>query len=295
MPRSLIAITGKNGQLGRELEQLTAAYTNEFDFLFIGREELDLSKPTTIGSFFEKHKPSYVINCAAYTAVDKAETQQESAYIINAESVGVLSRQCRLHDCTLISISTDYVFDGKSTKPYPTDHITEPVNYYGYTKWLGEKLAMENNARTIIIRTSWLYSIYGNNFVKTMLRLMKEKKELKVVSDQSGSPTYAADLADTILKIVASLEKGNMHYGIYHYSNEGVISWYDFATTIRDIVGLTCEVLPIPASAYPTAAKRPAYSAMDTAAIVKDFRVELKDWKKSLQDCIQKLAGVINH
>lgn len=289
MLKPLIVITGRNGQLGSELAQLTHAHASNFDFLFTGRNELDLAKPAGIPSFFEKYTPSFFINCAAFTAVDKAETEQEDAYTINAEAVGILAQQCHANHCTLISISTDYVFDGKGSEPYQTNQTPDPVNYYGYTKWLGEKLALVNNDRTIIIRTSWLYSEYGNNFVKTMLGLMKEKTALKVVNDQLGSPTYAADLADAILKIIVSLETGNRHYGIYQYSNIGVISWYDFATTIRNIAVLPCEILPIPGSVYVTPAKRPAYSVMDTTAIVKDFGIELKEWKKSLKTCLGKL------
>jgi len=286
MSKPLIVITGKEGQLGHELEQLSAACQNELTFLFTGRDALDLSKPAAIKTFFEKHKPAYFINCAAYTAVDKAETEQETAYIINAESVGIIAQQCQIHHCTLIHISTDYVFDGKGTEPYQIGSTTDPVNYYGYTKWLGEKLALENNSHSIIIRASWLYSPHGNNFVKTMLRLMKERTELKVVSDQTGSPTNAADLADTLLKIIASLEKGNTHYGIYHYSNGGMLSWYDFATAIRDMAGLSCKILPVPTSAYPTPARRPAYSVMDKAAIVTDFGIEIRDWKESLHEVL---------
>lgn len=286
MSKPLVAVTGKKGQLGYELEQLSVKYQDAFTFLFAGRDMLDLSKPASIPAFFERYHPVYFINCAAYTAVDKAENEQEAAFVVNAESVGIIAQQCHIHHCTLISISTDYVFDGKGTKPYQTDSLTDPVNYYGYTKWMGEKLALENNEHTIIIRTSWVYSTHGNNFVKTMLRLMKERPELKVVSDQIGSPTYAADLADAILQVITSLEKGNTHYGIYHYSNTGVISWYDFATAIRDLSGLPCNVLPQPGSAYPTPAKRPAYSVMDTSLIAKDFGITLKDWHASLESCL---------
>jgi dTDP-4-dehydrorhamnose reductase len=290
MSKPLIIVTGKNGQLGWELEQLSASNEGRFEFLFTDKDELDLGAPLSIPSFFEKYSPAYFINCGAYTAVDKAETEQETAFVINAESVGVIAQQCHQHNCTLITISTDYVFDGKAEEPYQPGTETNPVNYYGYTKWMGEKLALENNKRTLVIRTSWVYSTHGNNFVKTMLRLMKERTELKVVSDQVGSPTYAADLADAIIQMIISLENGNKKYGIYHYSNEGVISWYDFALAIRNMSGASCEVLPQPSSAYPTPAKRPGYSVMDTSLVVKDFGVSPQKWEKSLGVCLSKFS-----
>ena len=289
MSKPFIAVTGTNGQLGYELQQLSAAYTDRFDFIFTDRDHLDLGQISSIADFFQKYQPAYFINCAAYTAVDKAETEQEAAYLVNAEAVGIVAQQCRIHHCTLIHISTDYVFDGNGTAPYRTDSPTDPVNYYGYTKWLGEKLALENNERTFIIRTSWLYSSHGNNFVKTMLRLMKERPEVKVVSDQIGSPTYAADLAETIMHVIDSSENENTHFGIYHYSNEGVISWYDFALAIRDKNDFSCKVLPIPTSDYPTPAKRPAYSVMDKTSLIHDFGISLKNWKESLDHCLSLL------
>ncbi len=289
MAKPLVVVTGKNGQLGWELQQLVGQQQMQYDFLFTGREELDLSDPDLIHTFFQKHHPAYFINCAAYTAVDKAETEQDFAYTVNASSVGLLAAECARKDCVFITLSTDYVFDGKGTTPYATDHPTDPVNYYGYTKLTGENLALANNPQTIIIRTSWVYSVHGNNFVKTMLRLMKDRSELKIVSDQIGSPTYAADLAAALLQVIDELTKGNRHYGVYHYSNEGVISWFDFATAIQQIADLHCQLLPIPTTAYPTPAKRPAYSAMDTQKIVKDFGVTLRSWKDGLAECISKL------
>jgi dTDP-4-dehydrorhamnose reductase len=232
MAKKLIAVTGKNGQLGQEL-QLLAARLDAFDFAFMGTAELDITDKAAVALFFSEHKPAYLVNCAAYTAVDKAETEQEKAYLTNAEAVGELAIQCRLHNCTLITISTDYVFNGSGVAPYQPGDQPEPVNYYGYTKYMGEQLAQKNNPATIIIRTSWVYSPFGNNFVKTMVKLMSARTELSVVGDQLGSPTYAHDLAIAILEIIASLEKGNNRYGIYHYSNEGIISWFDFAAAIR--------------------------------------------------------------
>lgn len=289
MAKPLVVVTGKNGQLGWELQQLVSQQQMDYDFLFTGREELDLSDPDLIQTFFQAHRPAYFINCAAYTAVDKAETEQAFAYTVNASSVGLLAAECARKDCVFITLSTDYVFDGKGTKPYTTDHPTDPVNYYGYTKLTGENLALANNPQTIIIRTSWVYSVHGNNFVKTMLRLMKDRSELKIVNDQVGSPTYAADLAAVLLQVIDELAKGNRHYGVYHYSNQGVISWFDFATAIQQIADLHCQLQGIPSSAYPTPAKRPAYSAMDTQKIVSDFGVNLRNWKDSLAVCISKL------
>ncbi|NCI50986.1 dTDP-4-dehydrorhamnose reductase [Sediminibacterium roseum] len=290
MLKPLVVVTGKNGQLGWELQQ-QSVHANAYEFLFIDSDDLDLAQPATIPAFFEKHKPSFFISCAAYTAVDKAETEKELAYTINATSPRVIAEQCAQCGCTLIQVSTDYVFNGNGTEPYRADAATEPVNYYGFTKAEGEKHALAANPGTIIIRTSWLYSSHGNNFVKTMLRLMKERTGIKVVNDQLGSPTYAADLAELIITIIDSVNSGNaVKNSIYQFSNAGVISWFDFATAIRDDANLPCEILPIPSSAYPTPAKRPAYSVMDTGAVSKDFGIQLKDWRTSLRKCLQLLA-----
>ncbi len=289
MANPLVIVTGKNGQLGWELNRLSNAIAESYDFVFVDVDTLDLSKPKSIPAFFLQFKPAYFIHCAAYTAVDKAETEQELVYKINSESVGELAKECAKINCPFITISTDYVFDGKGTSPYKTDLKPNPLNYYGYTKWIGEKLALENWKKTIIIRTAWVYSSHAHNFVKTILRLMKDKSEIKVVNDQVGSPTYAADLAQAILQIVQQLQAGNEHYGIYHFTNSGVISWYDFAVGIKKLSGLNCKVLPVPSTEYPTPARRPAYSVMDTQKIVDDFGVELKDWYSSLQICMEML------
>ncbi len=290
MSKPLVVVTGKNGQLGWEILQLSESLKEQFEFLFTGREELDLAKPETIPAFFEKNKPAYFINCAAYTAVDKAEQENELAYKTNAESVGLIAKHCATIAAVLITISTDYVFDGNGKEPYQINTKTNPINYYGYSKWVGEQLALANCPKSIVIRTSWVYSTHGNNFVKTMLRLMNERPELKVVSDQIGSPTYAADLAETILKMMQSIQNGHAHYGIYQYSNTGVISWYDFATAIAKLGSKNCNVLPIPSSAYPTPAKRPGYSVMDCSGLVNDYGIVLKDWHSSLAKCI----GLLN-
>lgn len=287
--KPLIVITGKNGQLGWELEQLHKSYLHQFNFLFTDRNQLDLTKPETIAHFFATYQPQYFINCAAYTAVDKAETEQDVAYKVNAQSVGEIAKECAKINCSLITISTDYVFNGNGVSPYLPNHKAEPINYYGYTKWIGEKLAIENWAKTLVIRTAWVYSEHGHNFVKTILRLLKEKTEIKVVNDQIGAPTYAADLAKAIITIISEWQKGNNNFGIYHFTNNAHISWFDFANEIKSLSGSACVVLPVPSTAYPTAAKRPAYSLMDTHHIAKDFGVELTDWKQSLRVCMDKL------
>lgn len=299
MNEPLIIVSGKNGQLGCELNNLASSYP-DFQFKFLDRNELNIADDAELKKVFQKFKPQFFINCAAYTAVDKAEKEQETAYCINAEAVGNIAKLCNQHHTTLIHISTDYVFNGKATKPYQPGDSTDPVNYYGYTKWLGEQLAINNNPGTIIIRTSWVYSKYGNNFVKTMLRLMNERKEISVVNDQHGSPTYAKDLAETILRIVDdknSIQQNQQHNRqnlsnapvIYHYSNAGIISWYDFAFAIKEIKQLDCLIHPIPTTSYPTPAKRPAYSGMDTSKISEDYHLQIKPWKESLTNCLQLL------
>lgn len=287
--KPIVVVTGKSGQLGWELQQLASSFESRYEFVFADRAMLDLSQPETIAPFIAQYRPQYVLNCGAYTAVDKAESEQLEAMTINGISVGELATACEQHHCKLITISTDYVFDGNGTSPYQPDTPTDPVNYYGYSKCIGEQLAQQNNPSSIIVRTSWVYSVHGHNFVKTMLRLMKERSELKVVSDQVGSPTYAADLAAALMQIIEEDQRGNHHSGIYHYSNTGVISWYEFAVAIRDMAKLTTQVLPIPGIAYPTPASRPAYSVMDTAKIQSDFGIILKPWEESLEQCLKQL------
>jgi dTDP-4-dehydrorhamnose reductase len=289
MRKPTIIISGKNGQLGNELQDACVLFP-QFNYRFFARDELDISNTNAIEKIFKKYKPEYFINSAAYTAVDKAESDQEAAYLINAEASGNIAKTCKQYNTKLIHVSTDYVFDGNGKAPYKEDDTTSPVNYYGFSKWMGEQLAVENNEPTIIIRTSWVYSVYGNNFVKTMLRLMKERKELNVVNDQIGSPTYAKDIAEVILQIIVqSNEMKNFQRGIYHFSNDGVISWCDFADTIRAIKKFECVVHPIPTAQYPTPAKRPAYSVMSKEKICKTFGIISKDWKQSLEECLSKL------
>lgn len=288
MPKPQILVTGKNGQLGWEIMQLADEYS-QYDFIFPDKTELDLSNPSSIKEAVQKYQPDYFINCGAYTAVDKAETEQDLAYQVNALAPGIIAEACNKIGAVLITISTDYVFNGKGTKPYHPDEATDPVNYYGYSKQVGEQLALMNNASTIVIRTSWVYSTHGNNFVKTMLRLMKDRNSLNVVADQVGSPTYAFDLAKAILQIVNDVKNGNGHFGLFHFSNTGVTNWCDFAKAIRDEANLSCTINPIGSSEYPTPAKRPAYSVMDTAKIQDLYGVVLRSWRTALHECIGKM------
>jgi dTDP-4-dehydrorhamnose reductase len=284
--KPIIAVSGRKGQLGWELERLSANYPR-YEFIFTDKAELDITDVAQVEAFFSRHRPSFFINTAAYTAVDKAETEQEAAYKANAEAVGFLARQCKQYNTTFISFSTDYVFNGEGSTPYREDHITDPVNYYGYTKEAGEKLALANWGKTIIIRTSRVYSSHGHNFVKTMLRLMNERTDINVVNDQFGAPTYAGDLAEVALKIISS---ENIQYGIFHFSNEGKISWFDFAAEIKKITGSPCNIHPIPATGFPTPAKRPGYSVLNNEKIVSGFNIPLKDWKESLEQCLDELV-----
>jgi dTDP-4-dehydrorhamnose reductase len=286
MSKPLIVVTGKNGQLGSELQLLAPLYDTQYDFLFVDRSQLDLSSNDSIDNFFEAHTPSVVINCAAYTAVDKAETDREAAFQINGTAVGKLAAHAAAVNALFITVSTDYVFNGNGTSPYLPSDATDPVNYYGESKAVGEQLALVNNPSSIIIRTSWVYSRFGNNFVKTMIRLMGERPSLHVVGDQIGAPTYAADLAAAIMHIVAQKATGNKHSGVYHYSNSGNISWYDFAVVIGKLIHSNCAVTKIGSEAFPTPAKRPRYSLMDCRAIIQDFGVQQPAWEESLKLCI---------
>jgi dTDP-4-dehydrorhamnose reductase len=289
--KPLIVISGKNGQVGWELERLSGSFP-QYGFLFCDRNELDITNEGEVQHFFQKNKPAVFINCAAYTAVDKAETEQAAAYKANALAVGLLATQCSLSGSFLISFSSDYVFNGQGTLPYKETDPTDPVNYYGYSKLIGEQLALSNCEKTFIIRTSWVYSAHGHNFVKTMLRLMKERTEINVVNDQVGSPTYAGDLAGAVMQIVSAItgkEERNIPAGIYHFSNDGIISWLDFATEIKKMAGSECMIHPISTADYPTPAKRPHYSVLNNKKIESVAGVRLKHWQESLADCIKEI------
>jgi dTDP-4-dehydrorhamnose reductase len=290
-----ILVTGKNGQLGKSINKIVNTgngknnYQQDNEFIFVGRGELDLSSQSNINHYFDNNdKFDVIINCAAYTAVDKAEKEQELANQINHLAVKQLAQIANEQQARLIHISTDYVFDGESDKPYTETDETNPINVYGKTKLAGEKAlqaVMPTNA--IIIRTSWVYSEYGNNFVKTMLRLGKERNELNVVDDQIGSPTYATDLAGAILEITKNKEfrEEDQATQIYHYSNKGEISWYEFTKEIFKLARIDCKVNSITTQQYLTPAKKPKQSLLDNKKIEKVFIIKQKNWKKSLQTC----------
>ena len=280
-----ILVIGKNGQLGKSIHRLVVNTRQADDFIFVDREGMDLSKNESITNYFNGKKFDIIINCAAYTAVDKAEEEVELANQINHLAVRQLAQIAKKQRAKLIHISTDYVFDGESDKPYTETDAVNPVNVYGKTKLAGEKevqKVMPTNA--IIIRTSWVYSEYGNNFVKTMLRLGKERNELNVVSDQIGSPTYAIDLASAILEIIKKKEfrESDQATKIYHYSNEGEISWYEFTKEIFKIAKIDCKVSPIITQQYPTPAQRPRNTLMNKEKIVRTFSMDTSSWKESL-------------
>ena len=287
-----ILITGANGQLGSELQKLSANDCSH-KYIFTDYQELDITNNDDVKTFFAEQKPDFLINCAAYTAVDNAENDYDKALKINAEAVANLTDACKVSDTIFLHISTDYVFDGKKPTPYIESDTTNPLSAYGKTKLLGEQNALVHS-KSIIIRTSWLYSTFGNNFVKTMLRLGSEREKIKVVADQIGSPTYAEDLASAILKIVATISKNanNAKFGIYHFSNAGHCSWCDFAKEIIRTGNKNCVVEPISTSEYPTLAQRPQYSLMSTEKIKTDYHVNVPDWKISLKKCVEELINV---
>jgi len=284
--RPLVLVTGANGQLGKELQLLETKWS-AYKFLFLSREDLPIHHFELVRNFFKGCNPSVLINCAAYTAVDKAEQEPDLAYQINAEAVGVLAAVCAANHCRFIHVSTDYVFDGNAKLPYKEDDPTDPQSVYGQTKLEGERQALLANPNTVIIRTSWVYSSFGKNFVKTIIRLLQDKPLISVVQDQLGSPTYAADLADAILQIASS---NNWISGIYNYSNSGVISWFQFANEIGKLAGISTPIKGITTAEYPTPAKRPAWSVLDTSKIVTTYGVTIRDWKDSLGQCMHELG-----
>jgi dTDP-4-dehydrorhamnose reductase len=282
-----ILVTGCKGQLGSEIQELEKEYA-QYSFFFTDIHNLDLTDHKAVKIYLEDNDIDVIVNCAAYTAVDKAETEHELADALNYLAVKNLARIAKANDIKLIHISTDYVFDGTKDTLYTETDVPNPQSVYGLTKLKGEKAIQQiNPANSIIIRTSWVYSSYGNNFVKTMLRLGKERDELNVVADQFGSPTYARDLAKAILEILPKIKNKKVEF--FHYANAGSCSWYDFAKAIFKNKNLQVKLNPISTSQYPTPAKRPMYSVMDTVKIKERFKVEIPDWEEALIVCLQKI------
>ncbi len=293
--KKIILVTGANGQLGKEFRTLAPLYP-KYNFLFTSKDELSIDNFESVKKYFKRNTINFCINCAAYTAVDKAEIDKEAAFLINAFAVAKLASVCEEFNTQLIHISTDYVFDGTAKQPYKETDTTNPVSVYGQSKLKGEELILKNNPSAIIIRTSWVFSSFGNNFVKTMMRLMKERESINVVDDQLGCPTYAADLANAIIVILEKNSKFKIQNSkwvntkqIFNYCNQGLINWYQFALAIKDITGSNCIVNPIQTLQYPTPAKRPQYSVLDTAKINSTFDIVIPEWQESLRRCLALL------
>lgn len=286
---ALILVTGASGQLGNEIRALSKNYSG-YEFIFTDIDDLDITNESEVIDFVRKSDPDWIINCAAYNFVDRAEQEEEKAYKINSLSVSNLARAISDTDRRLIHVSTDYVFDGNANTPYNENSEANPISVYARSKHAGEENALKHHA-SMIIRTSWLYSSFGNNFVKTILKNASEKEFLKVVFDQVGTPTYAADLASAVMTIVAGVIRNQKAFipGIYHYSNEGVCSWYDFACEIVSMSGSRCRVIPILSGEFPSKVKRPSYSVLDKSKIKETYGMEIPYWKDSLEKCINLL------
>lgn len=282
-----ILITGSNGQLGSELRELSGLYP-DYQFIYTDINELDITSETAVDRFMEINKPQVIINCAAYTAVDKAESYEDAAFLINAVSSGILAKAATKHNAYLVHVSTDYVFDGRTYIPLSETAETNPVSVYARSKFAGELEVIKQAKNAIIIRTSWLYSAFGNNFVKTIMKYGIERGKLNIVFDQTGTPTYAYDLAKAILDILPKAIN-TTGVDVFHYSNEGVSSWYDFAVAIVEITGINCKISPIETKDYPLPAVRPFYSVLNKQKIKDTFGIEIPYWKDSLVKCIQRL------
>ena len=282
-----ILVTGANGQLGRELQGLSPNYP-EYRFFFTDVDKLDITRIVNIEDFLEKHKIDLIINCAAYNFVDEAEKEAEKAFLINGIAVKYLAQLAEKNNIFFIHISTDYVFDGMNHVPYHESDQPNPLSTYARSKHDGETQVINTLEKAVILRTSWLYSVYGNNFVKTILKYAWQKKHLKVVCDQIGSPTYSTNLAETIINLIPySREIDDLK--ILHYSNEGVASWYDFAKAIVDISGIDCTIVPVLSREYPQAAPRPFYSVMDKSSIKSLLNIDIPYWRDSLRECLSKM------
>ena len=285
-----ILVTGAYGQLGSELKEIEMQFPN-YHFLFTDVDTLDITCEIAVESFFNEKQPGYVINCAAYTAVDKAEIEPKIAEKVNALAPKILGKFSKQFGAKIIHVSTDYVFAGDANQPYSETDTVNPQGVYGKTKLEGELNCLKENPDSVVLRTSWLYSEFGNNFVKTMLRLGNERDNINVVFDQVGTPTFAADLAEAILSIIQVLEKEPAKFipGVYHYSNEGVASWYDFAKAIFEIENIQCNVNPVLSDRFPTPAKRPHFSVLNKSKIRNNFGIEIPHWRESLVKCLAKI------
>lgn len=281
-----LLVTGANGQVGSELRVLANNYPS-FKWHFTDHLKLDITQEAAVQQYFEQYSFDYCINCAAYTAVDKAESEAEKAATINVEGVRHLAQACYQSGTRLLHLSTDYVYHNNTNTPFVEDAPTAPQSVYGSTKLAGELAAIAAQPETLVVRTAWVYSSFGHNFVKTMLRLGKERNELSVVFDQIGSPTYARDLAVALMAIIT--QQKEPFRGIYHYSNEGVCSWYDFAHAIFEFKNLTCQLKPIETKEYPTPAQRPAFSLLNKRKIKEDFGLSIPHWRDSLRSCLELL------
>jgi dTDP-4-dehydrorhamnose reductase len=286
---AVILITGAHGQLGKELQEVSKHYYG-YNFMFTDIETLDITDEEQTRLFIKDARPDWIVNCAAYNLVDKAESESDKAMLINGTAVRNISEVINGTECRLIHISTDYVFDGTSATPYTEYSIPNPISVYGQSKLAGEKAALIHHG-SMIIRTSWLYSSFGNNFLKTILKIASEKESINVVVDQAGTPTFAADLAEVIMKIIAGVIRNQIAFnaGIYHYSNEGVCSWFDFAEAIIKEAGIDCKIVPVQTADYPTVAKRPAYSVLDKSKIKENYNITIPHWLESLEKCIKQL------
>lgn len=284
-----VLVTGSSGQVGSELRELCSLYP-QYNFTFVDRSILDMSRPQTFKNYFNSNHFNAIINCAAYTAVDKAESEQDLADLVNHLAVAEIAEIAKMQNATFIHISTDYVFDGKHYRAYNEDSKTNPASIYGKTKLAGETAILRiAPKKSIIIRTSWVYSSFGNNFIKTMLRLGRERENIGVIFDQVGSPTYAKDLARTILEILPKIK--NAKPQIYHYSNEGVISWFDLAHAIFDLSEIQCNVKALTTEEYPTIAPRPHNSQLNKNKIKKEFDIAIPYWRNSLKECLTKIKN----
>lgn len=288
-PRNIL-VTGANGQLGSELRRAVKNHPENLNFIFTDVAELDITNLSALNEFVKNNEIKYIVNCAAYTAVDKAEDDVDLCYKINKDAVKNLGVAATNNGAKVIHVSTDYVFDGTNNRPYVESDPVSPKSVYGKSKQEGEAALLDACPESVIIRTAWLYSIYANNFVKTMIKLGKERDSLNVVADQTGTPTNAADLAHAIVKIIDYSEANNFVPGIYHYSNEGITTWYDFTVQIHKDAGITtCKVSPITTDQYPTKASRPQYSVLDKSKIKKTFNLDIPQWEDSLKVCVEEL------